>query len=103
MMASEPSLWPAIIGLIGALLGGAFLLVWSSLREHIKDDEAQHGEIWRAINSIRDDLAKHKVEVERRFVTADDIEKLRRELLEHLIRIERKLDTTHHRPVLAGE
>ncbi|CAA7621203.1 hypothetical protein [Magnetospirillum sp. UT-4] len=78
-------LWQVLIVIVFPLGAGAFLFLYNRGEKHADD-------VWKAVNAIRADLTHHKVEVERRFVTGEDIEKLRRELLEHLVRIETKLD-----------
>lgn len=85
-------LWITLIDL--PALGTLFWLTWRNKNE--SDDEVQHlKEIIETRNSqMREALSSFKLEVAKSYASISNLKELEGRLIDHLLRIERKLDDT---------
>lgn len=79
-------------------LGGLLLLIWRVKTElsHALDTRIER--VAGDLDSVRHDLAAHKVEVARSYVSLDTLRDTEGRLTAHLVRIEKKLDTVGFTP-----
>mgnify|MGYP006421770313 CR=1 FL=1 len=79
-------------------LGGLLLMIWRVKAELESALDTQVNRVAADLDTVRDKLAAHKVEVAERYVSLDTLRDTEGRLTAHLVRIEKKLDTVGYQP-----
>ncbi len=75
-------------------LAGLFWLIWRTRQDSEKDSDHLHQLLDRRCDQLRDALGNFKLEVAKTYASQNDLRNLENRLVEHLLRIETKLDNT---------
>ncbi|MCB1782368.1 MAG: hypothetical protein KDI13_00080 [Alphaproteobacteria bacterium] len=75
-------------------LGGLWVLLWRTRDESQKNTARLHTILDRRCDQLRDALAAFKLEVAKNYASQRDLRALETRLVDHLLRIESKLDAT---------
>jgi len=75
-------------------MAGLFLLIWRTRQEGQKAIHTIRHTLDNRCNQLRDALNAFKLEVAKNYAAQNDLRDLEKRLVNHLLRIESKLDTT---------
>ena len=92
IMTEDLIWWITVIDL--PAMSGLFWLIWRTRQEHCKALAHVNHLLDRRNNQLRDALNAFKLEVAKNYASQNDLRNLESRLVEHLLRIETKLDNT---------
>lgn len=84
--------WITVVDL--PALSGLLLMIWRVRGQSDKNAERLHKTLDLRCDQLREALANFKLEVAKTYASQKDLRALELRLVEHLLRIESKLDTT---------
>ncbi len=93
MTLNEATLWWITVIEV-PIISALFWLVWHIRTETETRVEALRHQVETRSQQLRDALASHRLEVARSYAQVADMRDLERQLIDHLLRIEAKLDRT---------
>ncbi len=91
-LSTELSWWITVIDL--PAMTGLFWLIWHTRRDNDRNINHLKTVLDRRSEQLRDALGAFKLEVARNYASQKDLRDLERRIVQHLLRIESKLDTT---------
>ena len=92
-MLSQDLIWWVTVVDIPAL-SGLFWMIWRTRTENRDETDRLHKTLDVRCDQLREALAAFKLEVAKTYVSQKDSRALEHRLVEHLLRIESKLDVT---------
>lgn len=81
--------WITFVSFVG---GGTAVFLAAWIFYVMQQKTREHAEMWRAINSIRDDLSAYKLKVSEQFATTEHLKSVETRLVEALEGINERLD-----------
>ena len=75
-------------------LAGLFYLIWRTRQENQKAQAELHSVLENRYAQLRESLSSYKLEVAKTYASHSEVKDLEARLIEHLLRIEAKLDNT---------
>jgi hypothetical protein len=75
-------------------MAGLLTMIWKLRQDYQKDHLAMRESLEHRTAQLRDGLAAYKLEVAKSYASITDMRDLERRLVDHLLRIESKLDQT---------
>ncbi len=91
-ISNDLAWWIAVIDL--PAMAGLFTLVWKTRQDSVKSMNRMQHILDTRCDQLRDALSAFKLEVAKNYAAQNDLRALEKRLVNHLLRIESKLDTT---------
>ncbi len=91
-ISSDLLWWITVIDM--PALGGLLIMIWRTRIDMNKSIDQVQSNLERRSEQLRDALSSFKLEVAKNYASHKDLRSLETRLVEHLLRIEAKLDST---------
>ncbi|MCB1650735.1 MAG: hypothetical protein KDI46_01650 [Alphaproteobacteria bacterium] len=92
LISEDLAWWITVVDL--PAMAGLFALIWRTRQDNQRDIDHLQNLLDRRSDQLREALAAFKLEVAKTYASHTDLRSLETRLVEHLLRIEAKLDKT---------